>query len=443
MTTDRFPPDFLWGTATAAHQVEGSNHANDWWAWEQQLGRIKNGDSSDPACDHYRRFAADFDVLKGLHQNAHRLSVEWSRIEPQRGTFSMEALGHYHAVLQALRERQMEPMVTLFHYTLPQWASAQGGWLNPAIAGWFADFTDRVLAELGDLCTLWVTLNEPTGAAYQSYVLGEWPPGHRNARESATVLINLLRAHWAAFERIKGRQPAAQVGIAHHLRVFDPSRRWSPLDRTVSGIYDLLFNQTILRSLRRGRLAFPLSRLARAGGPRESQDFIGLNYYTRNLVRFNPHARAEIFGQRLVPPGAVTSDVGLEIYPQGLYLWLMALAREGRPVYITENGVADRDDRLRPAFLVDHLRATLRAMNQGARVRGYFHWTCFDNFEWTDGYAAKFGLLSCDLHTQERRLRPSGRLYAEICRTGVLPASVAPPAEPPARDQAPAPAQHR
>ena len=421
MTTGVFPPDFFWGTATAAHQVEGGNHANDWWSWEEHPGHIKNGDSSDPACDHYRRFREDFDLLKSLHQNAHRLSLEWSRIEPSPGAFSEEALAHYRTVLEALRERRMEPMVTLFHYTLPQWASAQGGWLNPAIAGWFADFTDRVLAELGDLCSFWVTLNEPTGAAYQSYVLGEWPPGHRNPRESMIVLINLLRAHWAAFERIKTRYPAAQVGIAHHLRVFDPWRRWSPLDRAVSGIYDQLFNRTILRSLRRGRLAFPLSGLARGRGPRESQDFIGLNYYTRNLVRFNRRAPAEIFGQRLVPSGAVTSDLGLEIYPRGLYLWLMALAKQGRPIYITENGVADREDRLRPAFLIDHLRATLRAMNQGARVRGYFHWTCFDNFEWTEGYAAKFGLLSCDLQTQARRLRPSGRIYAEICRTGMLP----------------------
>ncbi len=426
MTADRFPPDFLWGTATAAHQVEGANHGNDWWAWEQQPGRIRNGDCSDPACDHYRRFVDDFDLLKSLHQNAHRLSVEWSRIEPARGAFSTEALGHYRAVLEALRQRQIEPMVTLFHYTLPQWISSQGGWMNPAIAGWFADFTDRVLAELRDLCTLWVTLNEPTGAAYQSYVLGEWPPGRRNARESAIVLINLLRAHWAAYERIKTQRPGAQVGLAHHLRVFDPSRRWSPLDRAVCAIYDQLFNQTLLRSLRRGSLAFPLTRLARAQGPRQSQDFIGINYYTRNLVRFNRRAPQELFGQRLVPAGAVTSDLGLEIYPHGLYLWLTSLAREGRPIYITENGVADRDDRLRPAFLVDHLRATLRAMDEGAKVRGYFHWTCFDNFEWTDGYAAKFGLLSCDLQTQERRLRPSGRLYAEICRTGRLPEGCVP-----------------
>jgi beta-glucosidase len=440
---DRFPSDFLWGTATAAHQVEGGNHANDWWDWEQQPGRIKNGDTSDPACDHYRRFTQDFDLLKSLHQNAHRLSVEWSRIEPQPGVFSAEALAHYRQVLAALRERQIEPMVTLFHYTLPRWVSAQGGWLNPKTPGWFASFSERVLAELGDLCTFWVTLNEPTGAAYQGYVLGEWPPGHRNPRESAAVLINLIRAHWAAFERMKNRYPAAQVGIAHHLRVFDPLRTWSPLDRAVSGIYDQLFNRAILRSLRRGRLAFPLSRLAHAQGPQPSQDFIGLNYYTRNLVRFNRRLPREIFGERLVPAGAQTSDLGLEVYPQGLYLWLRALAGEGRPIYITENGVADRGDRLRPSFLVDHLRATLRAMNQGTVVRGYFHWTCFDNFEWTEGYAAQFGLMSCDRRTQARSLRASGRLYAEICRTGMLPASVAPSAEPPAPDQAPAPAQLR
>lgn len=443
MSAHRFPPDFLWGTATAAHQVEGGNHLNDWWAWEQQPGHIRNGDRSDPACDHYRRFSQDFDLLKSLHQNAHRLSVEWSRIEPRSGEFSTSELAHYRHVLEALRQRQMEPMVTLFHYTLPIWAAEQGGWTNPAIVGWFAAFADRVVAELGELARYWVTLNEPTGEAYQSYLLGDWPPGHRNARQAAQVLVNLLRAHWTVYERIKRQRPSAQVGLAHHLRIFDPLHRWSPLDRAVSRLYGWLFNGVMLRSLRRGRLVFPLTRLARASGPAQSQDFIGLNYYTRNLVRFNRRTAPELFGERLTPAGALTSDIGLEIYPHGLYLWLKALARDKRPVYITENGVADHDDSRRPAFLLDHLRVTLKAITEGVPVRGYFHWTCFDNFEWTDGYSAKFGLTSCDPTTQERRLRPSGRLYAEICRTGMLPASVELPAEPPEPEERPAPAPLR
>jgi beta-glucosidase len=418
---DQFPPGFLWGTATAAHQVEGGNHGNDWWDWEQRPGAIRNGDRSDPACDHYQRFEADFDLLRSLHQNAHRLSVEWSRIEPAEGHFDTGAIRHYREVLEALRQRGLEPMVTLQHYTLPRWLAARGGWLDPTSIDRFARFTDRFLTDLGDLVTYWVTINEPTGIVYQSYLAGEWPPGVRDFRSGVGVLQHLLRAHWAAYERIKARHPAAQVGLAHHLRIFDPFRAWHPLDRVVAVAYQRVFNETLLRSLRTGRAAFPLSQAGAIAGPHPSQDFIGLNYYTRNLVRFNRRARGEFFGERVNRANAPISNQGLEIYPEGLYRLLSALKREQLPIYITENGVSDANDSLRPAFLRQHLRAALRAIQQGVPVRGYFHWTCFDNFEWAEGYTLKFGLASCDLLTQVRRVRPSGRLYAEICRTGVIP----------------------
>jgi beta-glucosidase len=421
LNLDRFPAGFLWGTATAAHQVEGGNHLNDWWDWEHQPGKIRGGDSSDPACDHYRRFREDFELLKSLHQNAHRLSIEWSRIEPAPGTFSREALDHYRSVLQALRERGMEPVVTLYHYTNPRWLAEAGGWEHPDTAEAFARFADRVLQELGELARFWVTFNEPTGVVYQGYILGTWPPGKRSFPIGSRVLLQILRGHWLAFERIKARRSEAQVGLAHHLRIFDSSRSWHPLDRAVAFLYQRVFNETLLRSLRRGRPVFPLSQSQGASGPAPSQDFFGLNYYTRNQVRFDARSRNELFGRRVNPPGALLSEQELEIYPEGLYRWLKALQRERLPIYITENGVQDSQDRLRPAFLVHHLRAALRALNEGIPLGGYFHWTCFDNFEWADGYSAKFGLMSCDPRTQERRLRASGRLFAEICRTGVLP----------------------
>jgi beta-glucosidase len=445
MTLDRFPPGFLWGTATAAHQVEGGNHANDWWDWEQQPGRIRNGDTSDPACDHYRRFREDFDLLKSLHQNSHRLSIEWSRIEPSPGVFSQEALDHYRTVLEALRERGMEPMVTLYHYTTPRWLAETGGWERPDAPDVFARFADRVIQELGDLARFWVTFNEPTGVVYQGYLLGTWPPGKRNFALGSRVLLHLLRGHWLAFERIKESRPQSQVGVAHHLRIFDPAHRLSPLDRTIAFLYQRVFNETLLRSLQVGRPVWPLRSGQGVRGPAQSQDFIGLNYYTRNLVSFDPRNRSELFGRRVNPPGALLSEQELEIYPEGLYRWLKALQPQRLPIYITENGVQDSQDRLRPAFLLDHLRAALRAINEGVPLRGYFHWTCFDNFEWADGYSAKFGLMSCDLKTQERRLRASGRLYAEICRTnalpgpaGIEPISESPPGPRPAQES-PAP----
>lgn len=443
MTPGRFPEDFLWGTATAAHQVEGGNHANDWWAWESVPGRIKNGDRSDPACDHYRRYREDFALLAGLHQNAHRLSLEWSRIEPGEGQFSAEAIAHYRDVLEALRSAGLEPVVTLHHFTNPAWIAQAGGWDAPRTAERFAAYVDRVMLELGELADRWVTINEPTVVAYQGYVHGEWPPGRRDLGAAARVLVTLLRGHWLAYERIKARRPEAQVGLAHHLRVFDPARSWAPQDRLVAAAFERVFNETMLRSLRNGRLAFPLTRAGRASGPRRSQDFIGLNYYTRELVKFNRRYRAELFGQRVLKPHVLRSDLDWEVYPEGLYRTLLRLRRERLPVLVLENGIADRDDTLRPDFVISHAHAMLRALAAGVPLKGYFHWTSIDNFEWAEGYSAKFGLLANDLETQERTLRPSARVFAEICRTGIVPVSAGSPPEPADQTQAGGPPELR
>ena len=431
MTLDRFPADFLWGTATAAHQVEGGNHANDWWAWEAVPGHIKNGERSDPACQHFERFREDFALLAGLHQNAHRLSLEWSRIEPSPGEFSGAAIGHYAEVLRALRTSGLKPVVTLHHFTNPSWVAQAGGWDSPETAERFASFVDRVMLELGELADDWVTINEPTVLAYQGFVQGEWPPGHRGDLGAASrVLVTLLRGHWLAYERIKARRPDARVGLAHHLRVFDPARRWAPQDRAVVAIFQRIFNETVLRSLRDGCLAFPLTRAGRAFGPHPSQDFFGLNYYTRELVMFNRRYRAELFGQRVLKRNVMRSDLDWEIYPEGLYRTLRWLRRERLPILVLENGIADRADRLRADFVLTHAQAMLRALNAGVPLQGYFHWTCFDNFEWAEGYGAKFGLIANDLTTQERTLRPSARVYAELCRTGRVPANAGSPPEP-------------
>ena len=430
MTNGKFPEDFLWGTATAAHQVEGGNHANDWWAWEQVAGHIKNGDRSDPACEHYERFRIDFDLLRSLHQNAHRFSLEWSRIEPAPGEFSSTAIAHYRDVLQALRDRGMEPFVTLHHFTNPTWISAAGGWDAPETAERFAQFAERVTDELGDLARYWITINEPTVIAYQGYVKGEWPPGKRDLGAALRALVTLLRGHWMAYPRIKSRHPELQVGLAHHLRVFDPARPFAPQDRAVAAAFGRVFNETMLRSLRQGNLVFPLTRAGRASGPRQSQDFIGLNYYTRELVKFNHRYRGELFGERMLPARAARSDLNWELYPEGLFRTLLSLQREQLPIYVTENGIADRQDARRPEFLLSHASAMLRAINAGAPVRGYFHWTCFDNFEWAEGYSAKFGLIACDPLTQERRPRRSAWLYAEICRLNQVPLSVELPPAP-------------
>src|SRR6267143_6265517 len=232
------------------------------------------------------------------------------------GEFSSPALAHYRDVLRALRDRGMEPLVTLHHFTNPAWIADVGGWEAPETAEHFARFAQRVVDELGDLARSWITINEPTVIAYQGYIRGEWPPGKRNLGAAIRALVNLLRGHWMAYARVKERHPGLQLGLAHHMRAFDPARPFAPQDRAVAAAFNRVFNETMLRSLRLGRLVFPLTRAGRASGPRHSQDFIGLNYYTRVLVKFNRRYRAELFGQRMLVEPALRSDLAWELYPE-------------------------------------------------------------------------------------------------------------------------------
>ncbi|MBI3976346.1 MAG: glycoside hydrolase family 1 protein [Armatimonadetes bacterium] len=413
-----FPPGFLWGTATSAHQVEGDNTNNDWWAWEHQAGRIAQGHRSGRAGDWWRAAEADFDRMAALHQNAHRLSVEWSRLEPQPGRWDERALRRYREMLAGLRRRAITPMITLHHFTFPLWVARRGGWLWNAFPGAFGRFARRTVEALGDLADLWCTLNEPVAAIISGYLIGRFPPGGGGLLRTRVAVVNAVRAHAAAYHAIHAAQPAAQVGIAAYLRVFDPARPASRLDRLVAGAQDRVVNWMFLDALRDGVLRglWQTVRIPESAG---SLDFIGVNYYTRDLVRFDPRAVRTLFGRNTPTPGAPLSDGGYgEIYPVGLFRVLEQVRAYGRPIYITENGLPDADDDLRPAFLVSHLREAWRALQEGADIRGYFHWSLIDNFEWADGWTLRFGLIGMDPATQVRTPRPSSALYAEICRTG-------------------------
>jgi beta-glucosidase len=416
-----FPPGFLWGTATAAHQVEGDNTRSDWWEWEQTPGRIRDGSSSGAACDQWRRYDSDFDLARGLWQNAHRFSVEWSRIEPAEGVFDAGALDHYRRVLVALRERGLEPLVTLHHFTNPLWLSRIGGWLNPQAPERFRRFVGEVVGALGDLVTWWATINEPVGYAYQSYLLGDWPPGRRSPVLAWRVLAAMARGHALAYREIHQRRPDARVGIVTYMRVFDPSRPRHPLDRAYAWLPDWVANRAYFSCLRDGRMRPPLGFFGRMRAAVDSQDYLGVNYYGRDMIEFDSRRPRTGFFHHFQPPGAELSLPGWgEVYPEGLYRLLMRLKPLGKPMLITENGIPDNSDAQRPRFLLTHLAALHRAMRDGAPVLGYFHWSLIDNFEWAEGYGARFGLVSVDPKSQERRVKRSGELYAEICRAGAI-----------------------
>jgi beta-glucosidase len=412
---DSFPPGFLWGTSTAAHQVEGGNTNNDWWEWEQVPGHIKDGTTSGLACDHYRRYPDDFSLLADLGQNAHRFSIEWSRVEPRPGEFDSEQLVHYRGMLESLRDLGLEPVVTLHHFTNPRWLARLGGWARPETARAFERYVERVVREYGQLVRYWITINEPNVYAYYAYLVGEWPPGLRNPRLAFRVVRHMLLAHARAYHVIHKLQPEARVSLSQHLRLFDPDDPIGHWDRVAARLRDWVFNRSALVAVRHGRLLPPLGRGERVGSLAATLDYVGVNHYTREHVAFDLRNPRLLFGREVRRP-ALRSAFGTEIYPEGLYRALRMAAEFG-PVLVTEHGVADENDALRPEFLRAHVPQLARAVADGVQLLGYLHWSSMDNFEWAEGYRLQFGLIAVDRETQARHIKPSAELFARICRS--------------------------
>lgn len=417
-----FPPAFLWGAATSAHQVEGHNIHSDWWAWEAS-GKVK--ERSGAACEHYERFREDFALAQQLGHNAHRFSIEWSRIEPEPGRWDEGAIAHYQEVIQALRERALEPVVTLFHFTSPQWFSEQGGWRHPQAIERFSRYVERVLEAIGSSVRYWVTFNEPMIYVYQGYIAGVWPPGQRSWTAAFRIFERLLHAHTVAYHLIHSRLDHSArkpvVGVAKHMVIFNSCNPRSWKDRFARWMRHRCFNGVVASAFDRGHLLPRFWLAAKRAGYRRYLDFIGLNYYTRDFVHFNGWTGGKVFGEvcslahhRDTGP---RNSLGWEVYPEGIYESLRQLTRFGLPILITENGVCTNDDGQRVQFIHDHLTQVSRAMSEGVPVFGYLHWSLLDNYEWHEGFAPRFGLAEVDYATQERRVRPSARYLAAIAKT--------------------------
>jgi beta-glucosidase len=348
--------------------------------------------------------------------------LEWSRIEPQPGEFDAHALARYRKLLQSLRDRGLEPMVTLHHFTNPLWLVRQGEWETSQVVGSFERYTEHVVDALGDLVSLWCTINEPAIYALLSYLRGRFPPGHTNPWLAYRVLSNIMRGHAVAYRTIHRLQSNARVGLVKSVRGFEPANTRSILDRLIARLQDRWFNDIVLLAAHDGRLRIPLGFGLTTHEPLiGSFDFVGLNYYTRGLVAFDIRRPQEAFGRESFRQGAELSDAGQlgpysEVYPEGLYRALHKVAALGKPIIVTENGLPDADDDQRPRFLLTHLAQVHRALQDGLPIEGYFHWTLVDNFEWAEGWGLRFGLIELDPVSQTRTIRPSGHLYGEICR---------------------------
>lgn len=389
----KFPEEFLWGAATSAHQVEGNNVNSDWWAWEQTLPEDKR---SGAAANQYELYEQDFDLAKSLNQNAHRLSIEWARIEPTEGQFDAEAIDHYKKVLKALKDRGFTVMLTLWHWTLPEWLAKKGGWENSKTIKYYARYIEKIVPEIKDYVDLWITLNEPTIYAWGAYLVGYWPPQKKNFWSSTKVMWNLARAHKRAYKILHKHGVGKTVGIAHNVQTYHAFHKHSIIEQISVTIGDIVTNH----------LFYFLTGM-------KTHDFLGINYYFHHRIRRGDSLIPKIEEVRNL--SFDVSDLGWEIFPEGMFDALTDL-KDHRPIYITECGIASTNDDRRNRFLILYLQEVFRSIQAGVNVKGFFYWSMIDNFEWAEGFGPRFGLIEVDYKTQKRTPRPSAYVYSEIAK---------------------------
>ncbi|MDD5566293.1 MAG: glycoside hydrolase family 1 protein [Candidatus Omnitrophica bacterium] len=402
-----FPKEFFWGSATSAYQVEGDNCNCDWWEWEKK-GLLPY--HSGQACRHYQLYTQDFDLAKQLNHNAHRFSVEWSRIQPQQDAFNPQEIQHYRDVAIALKSRGLEPVVTLHHFTNPLWFMKAGGWLNRSSPSYFLDFTRKVVEALCDQVNLWVTINEPMVYVYHAYLLGAWPPQQKSFIATRKAIENLMRAHLQAYDCIhriyeEKKLPPPRVSIAKNMQAFvacQPAFKNSFAAKIRNRIFNFEFIEKLMA--------------------KKALDFIGVNYYTRSLVEVKGWGLRHLFLDVCTDNHSQLkrNSLGWDIYPAGLYEVLLSLKKYGKPVFLLENGICTDDDALRGAYIHEHLKCVLQAIQGGVDVNGYLYWSLLDNFEWDKGFAPRFGLIEVDYQTFSRKVRESARQFAGICSRGSL-----------------------
>ena len=418
----KFPKDFLWGTATSSHQVEGNNTNNNWYIWEETPGKIEGDAKAGLACDWWNgRWREDLQHAIADGQNAHRLSIEWSRVEPRPGEWDEAALEHYREMIAGIIALGLKPMVTLHHFTDPIWVYEKDGWENNETPDLFARYCEKTVNALHDLTDLWVTINEPTVYTYSGYMTGEFPPGKNNVKTAFHVMRNMVRGHAKAYHIIHRIQPTAMVGFSKNFRAMHPARIWFPPDRWINNFSFSSFNNSFADALANGifKFAFWKSNIPNAIN---TQDYVGVNYYTRDLVKFKLFDVKNVFQERFYDPNSPLSETGfIANEPEGFYDALQWARKYKLPIYITENGVEDSKDSLRPLYLVSHLFQVWKAIQDGMDIRGYFHWSQVDNFEWERAWTQRFGLWELNVESQERIRRPSVDLYKEICSTNAIP----------------------
>ena len=403
-------PGFLLGAASAATQIEGGDQNNNWYDWYRR-GYIKDEADPSAATDHYARWREDLTLMGGMGIQCYRMGIEWSRVEPADGVFDEAAIAHYREEIQELRDRGIRPLLTLHHFNNPLWLEERGGFANRDNITCYLLYVRKMVESLGDLVNEYITINEPNVYAFNSYFQGIWPPGRKNFFEMSQVMTNLAAAHIEAYglirkTRLQMGYKDTKVGFANHLRIFAPKDPANPVHRFWASRTEQLFQGSLTRAMCLGRTSFPIGDHPSIV-PGRYCDFHGVNYYTRSTVSGPADGTAA---------GCPVNDLGWEIYPEGI----VEAARKvydllPRPIYITENGTCDNEDRFRARYIAEHLQAISAS---DLPIERYYHWCFCDNWEWVEGFSARFGLVRVDFDTQERTVKRSGDFYRRVIQEG-------------------------
>lgn len=396
------PPELKLGVATAATQIEGGDKNNSWYAFSMKKGNVKDGTNSLRANDHYEHFREDTALMEQMNVEVYRFSLEWSRIEPEEGKFDEAAIAHYSEEICELKKHGIKPLVTLHHFSNPLWFEKRGGFERADSVRYFSEYTCYVAEHLGKIADEFCPINEPNIYAVNGYLFGVWPPAKKNFAETIAVLRNMAKCHIEAYKILHEMIPGCRVGFANHLIAFDPRKKESAINRTEAAFFMRGFQWAVMDAMAFGKFDFPLG----CAGKRQGifYDFIGINYYTRNVV-FNLHYETD--------SNVFVNDLGWEIYPKGIRrLCRECYKRYGKDIFITENGTCDSRD----AFRAKYIYAHLYMISDLPFVKRYYHWTFMDNFEWAEGESARFGLVAYNYDTGEKTIRKSGSFYSEIMK---------------------------
>lgn len=419
MNNLKFPDGFMWGTASAGYMTEGNLKNNDWYDAEMEdlkkpPEKRKFAEPCGQAVDFWNRYEEDYELARQMGIQVHRMSVEWARVFPEQDTPDMEAVEHYEKMLNALRERNIQTMLTLHHFVIPSWVARAGGFLNREfLMRHYRRYVELIARELGKKVDWWLPINEPSIVPLAGHLLGMNPPFLQSFSAFNKSFTTMMDMHASSYDMIKRHFPDAQVGVAYAYSSYKPDRENSLADRLGAWFSDWNLNKIFFKGIEMGRVLPPVGLWKKIDYLKNSLDFIGFNFYTKWYVRG--------LGQGTPQPNDILSDRGYILYPEGMYEGLKYYGTKfDIPVIVTENGTDTTDESVRIQYIETHLRQVLRAIREGINIRGYMYWSLTDNWEWTYGFKSRFGLVHVDYETQKRAMKEGGRWFAEVIRRNSL-----------------------